>query len=152
MSAAQDERRPPSPPRSFRIQGGAGAPGRARDHLLEYLDPAGTSTRASDAVLIVSELVTNSVVHADVDARQTLSLELATCDHHLRITVTDAGSGLQPRLLPAHPERAGGVGLRMVDQLAVSWGVDRDPAGLTRVWCELPLDDASTQVSDGLRT
>jgi hypothetical protein len=90
-------------------------------------------------------------VHADVDARQTLPLELATCDHHLRVTVIDAGSGLAPRLLPVHPERAGGVGLRMVDQLSVSWGVDRDPAGLTRVWCELPLDDASTQASDGLR-
>ncbi|HET6864439.1 MAG TPA: ATP-binding protein [Solirubrobacteraceae bacterium] len=151
MSAARNERRPPSPPRSFRIQGGAGAPGRARDHLLEYLDPAGTSTRASDALLIVSELVTNSVVHADVDAGQALSLELATRDHQLRIAVSDTGSGLQPRLLPAHPERAGSVGLRMVDQLSVSWGVERDLAGLTRVWCELPLDEALTHVSDGVR-
>ena len=27
----------------------------------------------------------------------------------------------------------------LVDQLAQAWGVDRDGAGHTRVWCELPL-------------
>jgi anti-sigma regulatory factor (Ser/Thr protein kinase) len=85
--------------------------------------------------------VTNSVLHANIDARQALSLELTRSEHRLRITVTDTGSALQPRVLPADPDRPGGVGLRMVDQLAVAWGVDRDPAGSTRVWCELPLDD-----------
>lgn len=143
MSASRDERPSPSASRSFRIQGGAGAPARAREHLLGYLDRADTSTRASDAVLVVSELVTNSVLHADVDARQALSLELTRSDHHLRIAVTDTGSALGPRLLPADPDRPGGLGLRMVDQLSVAWGVDREPAGVTRVWCELPLDDAA---------
>jgi anti-sigma regulatory factor (Ser/Thr protein kinase) len=98
--------------------------------------------RASDAVLIVSELVTNSVLHANIDAQQTLSLELTTLGDHLRIAVTDTGSALHPRLLPPHPDRPGGAGLRMVDELSVAWGIERDPAGLTRVWCELPLDDA----------
>ena len=82
------------------------------------------------------------MLHANIDARQTLALELTTSGDHLRIAVTDTGSALQPRLLPRQPDRPGGMGLRMVDQLAVAWGVERDPAGVTRVWCELPLDGA----------
>jgi hypothetical protein len=54
-------RRPAS---SILIAGGRAAPARARGHLLAQLDPGVSSSRASDAALIVSELVTNSVVHA----------------------------------------------------------------------------------------
>lgn len=93
---------------------------------------------ASDAALIVSELVTNSVIHANVDSDQTLFLELTSVDDHLHIAVIDTGSTLRPQLLPPDAERRGGLGLRLVDQLCSGWGVERDAAGATRVWCDLP--------------
>jgi anti-sigma regulatory factor (Ser/Thr protein kinase) len=108
--------------------------------VLSHLDPEATHVHASDAALIVSELVTNSVLHADIDTHQTLSLELTTLNDHLRIAVIDPGSPLLPRLLPLDPARPGGLGLRLVDQLSSAWGVERDADGTTRVWCDLPLD------------
>jgi anti-sigma regulatory factor (Ser/Thr protein kinase) len=93
---------------------------------------------ASDAALIVSELVTNSVQHANVGVHQSLTLELAWLDDRIRIAVSDPGSELEPRLLPADPTRLGGLGLRLVDQVALAWGVVWTEDA-TRVWCELPL-------------
>lgn len=125
--------------RSFQIQGGEAAPRRARNHVLTHLGSRATSVEASDAALLVSELVTNSVLHAQIGADQTLSLELTTLENHLRIEVVDAGSTLRPRLLPPNLERPGGLGLRLVDRLSSTWGVQREASGATRVWCDLPL-------------
>lgn len=98
--------------------------------------PRGT---ASDVALVVSELVTNSVVHANVGPRRTLTVELAMIDDRLRISVIDPGSRLEPRILQPDHERVGGVGLLLVDALSEAWGVARDGTGRTRVWCEVLL-------------
>jgi anti-sigma regulatory factor (Ser/Thr protein kinase) len=129
---------------SISIPGGDAAPDRARRHTLAQLDGGVSDLRASDAAVIVSELVTNSVVHANVGRHQDLLLELTRVDNYLRIAVTDPGSELEPRLLPADPARAGGFGLRLVDHLSSAWGVTRDAAGTTRVWCDLRLDGGPT--------
>lgn len=139
MSVSPLEPSPAAAPGSFRIQGGHGAPGRARDRVLSHLDLV-DGTGAGDVILIVSELVTNSVRHANVDTDQTLSLELTRFDGHLRIAVTDSGSPLQPRLLRSDSPRPGGLGLRLVEQLSSAWRVERDAAGTTRVWCDVPVD------------
>jgi hypothetical protein len=86
--------------------------------------------------------VTNSVLHAGVGVRQTLFLELTTFAEHLRIAVINAGSELEPRILPPDPAAPGGFGLRLVDELSSAWGVARDTAGMTRVWCDLRKDCA----------
>jgi anti-sigma regulatory factor (Ser/Thr protein kinase) len=124
----------------IQIPGGGDAPGRARGHVLNSLQGRIPSAAAWDAALVVSELVTNSVLHAQVDQEQVLTLELATLSDRIRLSVTDAGSALEPRLLPADRATPGGFGLRLVNDLSCDWGVERDPCGRTRVWCELPLD------------
>lgn len=101
--------------------------------------------RASDAALVASELVTNSVIHADVGIHETILLELTTLGDHLRIAVTDPGCELEPRLLPVDQAAISGFGLRLVDELASAWGIAHDSAGATRVWCDLPLDGALRQ-------
>jgi anti-sigma regulatory factor (Ser/Thr protein kinase) len=111
------------------------------------LDSRNCRVRAADAVLIVSELVTNSVVHADVGMNQAVFLELIPLPESLRIAVTDPGSHLEPRLRPVDPATPGGLGLRLVDQLSSAWGVERDPAGATRVWCDLPHRNANDPLS-----
>ena len=124
---------------SICIRGGEAAPTRARRHLRALLDASVPREREADAALIVSELVTNSVLHADVGSDQTLLLELTTSGDRLLIAVTDPGSELKPQLLPPDATRTGGFGLRLVDDMCAAWGVARDAGGRTRVWCELPL-------------
>lgn len=124
---------------SMRIGGGVGAPGQARRSVLSQLDGHVAPTMASDVALVVSELVTNSVVHANVGPRRTLTVELMLLDDRVRISVIDPGSRLEPRILPLDHERVGGMGLFLVNQLSEDWGVARDGIGGTRVWCDILL-------------
>lgn len=133
----------PDAARVIRIRGGQSAPERARRHVLARLDGDLSALRVSDAVLVVSELVTNSVTHAKVTSEGQLSLELTRTVDHLRIAVIDPGSKLEPHLTPLEPARRGGFGLRLVAELSSAWGVIRDASGSTRVWCELPLLDGA---------
>ncbi len=124
----------------MRIRGGTTAPRRARRSVLLELEGQLADTRASDAALIVSELVTNSVLHANVGAHQTLTIELMRLEDALRITVIDPGSRLEPRLRRPDHQTPGGFGLFLVDELSSAWGFARDDIGGTRVWCDLPLE------------
>ena len=126
---------------SIRIAGGHTAPTRARRWVGSQLEGQIPAATASDAALLVSELVTNSVVHANVGARRSLSVELTTLDDRVRIAVTDPGSHLRPCMLPSDPETPGGLGLLVVDELCETWGAWQD-LGFTRVWCELLLDQS----------
>ncbi len=103
-------------------------------------------TEAEDLALVISELVTNSVLHADVGPDENVTVECASLPGRLRIAVTDSGSHLEPHLRSAVHLGTGGYGLHLVEALASDWGVVRDDAGATSVWCELPLD-----LTDGAR-
>lgn len=85
-----------------------------------------------DAVLIVTELVTNAVTHAGSDCR----LRLAAGAHALRIEVTDSGAGT-PDPLPPSATRNHGRGLHMIDAVAAAWGVEPVAAGGKVVWAEI---------------
>jgi anti-sigma regulatory factor (Ser/Thr protein kinase) len=126
--------------RTLWIRGGGDAPGRARLGALSQLDGEGWNAPRSDVAVIVSELVTNSVVHANVGTDRALCLQLTPLGGRLRIAVTDPGSELEPGLLPPDPARPGGFGLRLVDEISSAWGVVRGASGTTRVWCDVPLE------------
>jgi len=127
------------PPQAISIHGGTRAPGEARSYVLEQLGGWLSDTAASDAALLVSELVTNSVLHAAMGPTELVLLELMVREQVLRIAVTDQGTNLEPRLLPIDPAAPGGFGLRLVDQMSSTWGVVRGGDGTTCVWCELPI-------------
>ena len=115
----------------LRLSGGPTAPARART-ALGSLDRNFADLR-DDVHLLVSELVSNSVIHAEAD-----HVELrATADPGgVRIEVSDPGPGFDDR---ARREPSltgqGGFGLFLVDKVANRWGVKRNrPA---RVWFEI---------------
>src|SRR5689334_15399972 len=108
------------------ITGGNDAPTRARRWVRSQLEGHVPASSVADAELLVSELVTNSVVHANVGAGRALSVDVTTLDERLRIAVSDPGSRLRPRMLPADPQTPGGLGLLLVDELCQSWGVWQD--------------------------
>jgi anti-sigma regulatory factor (Ser/Thr protein kinase) len=108
------------------------APRRARAFLRDARCPNHDSAVFEDAVLLVSELVTNAVRHATPP----ITLEVA-CEapDGLSIRVTD-GSALQPsgRALTSHEES--GRGIALVDVLSQDWGVEPAEAGKA-VWFRL---------------
>ena len=89
-----------------------------------------------NARLVVTELVTNSIVHGIREGKGWVDVTIERRPLCLRIEVADpASNGLRPVLRPVGPRSTSGWGLQLVDRLASEWGIDTD-AG-TRVWCEL---------------
>jgi two-component sensor histidine kinase len=94
---------------------------------------------ADDLGVVISELVTNSVVHAEVGPGRYLRITVGVLEDRLLVSVSDRGSLTVPRLSVTRDEEPERLGLRLVDRLARSWGVARDGIGRTQVWCELAL-------------
>jgi anti-sigma regulatory factor (Ser/Thr protein kinase) len=91
----------------------------------------------ANAVLLVSELVTNAVLHT-LSVRILCGVKRLT-DECLRLEVHDrdsSGRGL-PRCTPG-PDDEGGRGLLLVQEIADSWGVDLSTlTGGNAVWATL---------------
>ncbi|MFP3990575.1 ATP-binding protein [Streptomyces sp. E11-3] len=93
------------------------------------------------AALVVSELVTNAVVHT---ASRLIVCELwDDATHTVRIVVRDEGPG--PGVPAPHPARDGhedhGRGLLLVDAVSSAWGTTEAGPGLGLVvWAELPRE------------
>lgn len=89
----------------------------------------------NDVRLLVSELVTNSVRHSNIHARDIVRMDVQVSETALRVEVADAGEGFEPMPRDLDRSRPGGWGLYLVDQLSDRWGVVRDR--FTRVWFEV---------------
>lgn len=109
------------------------APHEARRGL-EALRPSLDDTLVDEAVLLVSEIVTNAVRHANLDAKDSIEVRARGSEALLRVDVIDPGPGFDRDRLPT-PDGHGGWGIWLVDRLATRWGVDRNDR--TRVWFEL---------------
>jgi serine/threonine-protein kinase RsbW len=109
------------------------APSAARAAVVDGLGGRVADDVLSDARLLVSELVTNSVRHAGLAADGVVHVGAKVTDGMLRLEVHDAGTG--GTVAPRTPNREGGFGLHLVEALAHRWGVTRE--GFTRVWIEL---------------
>jgi serine/threonine-protein kinase RsbW len=91
--------------------------------------------RARDVRLLVSELVTNAVRHANLAHGDMILLVIDLADSTLRVEVHDPGGGFVPTAPAPDPARPSGWGLYLVAELADRWGVDSDDR--TLVWFEL---------------
>ncbi|WP_112470138.1 SpoIIE family protein phosphatase [Streptomyces triticisoli] len=102
---------------------------------------------AEDAVIVVSELVTNAVVHAGTDVELTCRLEPETgacvievCDHHPSRTPRDHGGEA------AYEPAEYGRGLRLVEALSEAWGITYR-TGAKTVWARLPAEGSTVDES-----
>ncbi|MFB6960510.1 SpoIIE family protein phosphatase [Streptomyces sp. NPDC056309] len=100
---------------------------------------------AEDALIVVSELVTNAVVHAGTDIELTCWLEPETgacvvevCDHHPSRAPREHSPGT-PHETPEY-----GRGLRLVATLCEAWGVTYR-TGTKTVWARLPAEAGPAQ-------
>ncbi|SBT88292.1 Serine phosphatase RsbU, regulator of sigma subunit [Streptomyces sp. DI166] len=100
-----------------------------------------TPRLVEDAILVVSELVTNAVVHAGTDIELVCRAEEAT--GAIVVEVSDRHPGRAPRdgaAEPAHDTPEYGRGLNLVARLAESWGVTYR-TGVKTVWARLPAEE-----------
>lgn len=108
---------------------------RARSVLAEWKLSACV---VDDALLVISELLTNAIVHALPPAALRLSWTKADRAGALRIEVTDAGpataAGPGPATAADPDEHGRGIGI--VNALSARRGVRVHPGGVTR-WAEL---------------
>ena len=114
--------------------------GAARRTVKRALTDAGLDVMLDDALLLVTELVTNAVVHAGTD----IELHIEVGPGSARVEVVDHSAGSLP-VLQGDPEapREGGRGIYLLDVLAREWGT-RHFAGGKSVWFALGLVDRST--------
>jgi anti-sigma regulatory factor (Ser/Thr protein kinase) len=96
------------------------------------LQPVSADCRG-DVALVVSELVTNAVLHA----RGPIEFEVTVDDDVIELRVSDHTPEL-PKITFANGDQVGGAGLRIVDRLARYWGVEQSDDGKV-VWCQLSL-------------
>jgi anti-sigma regulatory factor (Ser/Thr protein kinase) len=90
--------------------------------------------------LVVSELVTNSVLHAGLTAEDSVDLHVNNGGPQVRVAVHDRGPGFTPPAPNADPLNAGGQGLVITAALSDSWGVHCDEHGCT-VWCDIASEN-----------
>jgi anti-sigma regulatory factor (Ser/Thr protein kinase) len=108
---------------------------RARD-ALETLRPQLGDQRLEDLRLVVSELVTNSVRHANLDAGDRIVLRVEAHRDVIRVEIHDRGPGFEAVAAPASMYQESGWGLYLISQIAARWGVSTDADGTT-VWLEI---------------
>ena len=112
-----------------------GAPKFARDALRGLPEVAQI---LDDALVVVSELVTNAVIHSGCVPHETITLHATITGSRIRISVLDPGHTAQPpKPSEQPPVSGGGLGLRIVGALADHWGAEKTDR--RRVWAELTI-------------
>jgi len=107
-----------------------------------------------DAMLVASELVTNALRHSMCAEQDHLVVTVDEEADHVRICVRDPGTSGGTARIIAENDRFGGLGLRVVEQLATHWGSNHGPDGY-EVWAQLPLvagDELESPASAGAAT
>ncbi|MFJ2131239.1 ATP-binding protein [Streptomyces sp. NPDC087228] len=103
-----------------------------RGALREFLRYRWRTEPAEVAELLLSELVTNALIHTRHGAVVTVSVAPAK----LRVEVRDFASGMPPSCVPDADDGTHGRGLFLVRSLADAWGIGTHPLGKV-VWFEL---------------
>src|SRR5687768_3904936 len=108
----------------------------ARRATRKFLHGRVDTSVCDEAVLLVSELVTNAVMHA----RTALTLRLRAEAGQLRVEVDDHDERL-PVLSESNHESERGRGLHLLESVASRWGVTPRAGGKT-VWFEVDLSSS----------
>ena len=98
---------------------------------------AGLGLRYDDLRLLVSEVLTNAVLHGE---GETMRLKATLTETGCLVEVIDEGEGFEPpKPAPSMPDSTpGGRGLALLDRVASGWGVYE--GGSTHVWFQVPYE------------
>jgi two-component sensor histidine kinase len=115
----------------YKIESHPEGPAQARQIIADELATLVPPPLLDDLKLMVSELVTNGIVHGSTDTDEPVMLDLLV-NGDIRCRVLDHGEGFA-----SHPrsDSSGGWGLQVVEQLSDRWGLQCSPQR-TEVWFE----------------
>ncbi|MEU1125087.1 SpoIIE family protein phosphatase [Streptomyces sp. NPDC005899] len=107
----------------------------ARQQLRELLHDWADAEQVDSAVLMVSEMATNVLVHTDGDALLVAEVSGERGERRLRVEVADTSDELPHKRRPGEMASSG-RGLMLMEMLADAWGVDPQGEGKC-IWFEL---------------
>lgn len=105
----------------------------ARDFVSQHLEAHYLSQWVEDMRLVVSELATNAVAHAQTP----FSVTLSSADGSLLLVIHD-GSAAAPIRSAPDVTQVTGRGLMIVEALSHKWGTSTDGQGFKSVWASFP--------------
>ena len=109
------------------------APRRARRETIQFLDRNGVHERIDDVLLVISELITNSILHAR--SAPELVVRTVADPPSVVVEVRDPSPVLPVEREPDLGVR-GGRGIRLVSAIADKWGVEVRGAGGKTIWAQ----------------
>lgn len=113
----------------------------ARRFVSSVLAEWGLRAAYDAAEVLVSEVVTNAVLHA----RTPFAVTVTRSADAVRVSVSD-GSPAVPQQRMYGPDSTTGRGMRLVNSLALRWGVEADGSGGKVVWFEVSSSGDAGQV------
>lgn len=117
----------------------------ARHAFADEMAAAGVFGDArDDAMLVLSELVSNAVRHAAPLPSGEITVRWELADDTLHIEITDGGAGTRPRADVAALSSLSGRGLDIVRTVSRQWGVT-EGEGVVTVWADVPRDPTGTE-------
>jgi anti-sigma regulatory factor (Ser/Thr protein kinase) len=112
--------------------------GAARHAVADELRAQGVGAAAlEDTVLVVSELVSNSIRHAQPLPSGDICVRWSLDPEHVHVEIVDGGGETRPQAGAVTSSAMGGRGLDIVRSIASRWGVDEGDSTVT-VWADLP--------------
>jgi serine/threonine-protein kinase RsbW len=111
----------------------------ARSEITRGLSQRITLGLLEDVRLLLTELITNALRHADMTSEDEIGVRAELSEGTVRIEVSDPGRDGPVVMHPPSP-RGGGYGLFLVERLTDQWGVEHHDG--TMVWAELSAGSA----------
>ncbi|MFC4588306.1 ATP-binding protein [Sphaerisporangium corydalis] len=99
-----------------------------------------------DVTLLVSELVTNALIHSNSRNGGRITLAIADCHDRIHVDVVDAGGENIPQVCEDIMFAEGGRGLMLVKLMSCAWNVYEDSAGRT-VWFQVKYTREDSDLS-----
>lgn len=112
----------------------------ARAFVRRHLVAHGLAYLSDDVELVVSELTTNAMVHAQT----ALTVSLHVFEDTLLLEVEDDAGAWPARAVAADVLDTHGRGLTIVDLVSRDWGTDALPDGGKSVWAEFTLPEPAS--------
>jgi anti-sigma regulatory factor (Ser/Thr protein kinase) len=116
----------------YKIDARPEAPAQARRIIAEELSSRLPAGMVTEIQLMVSELVTNGLVHGGREANAPVMLDVCV-NGEVQCRVSDQGAKFAARLNRTPSVQLGGWGLRVVEELSDRWGMQCSPQR-TEVW------------------
>ena len=120
----------------------------ARHAFADQMDAVGVPDGArDDAMLVLSELVSNAVKHAAPLPSGEIAVRWEVQADLLHIEITDGGATTRPHASAVALSSLGGRGLEIVRTVSSQWGVTEAPESVT-VWAEVPRTPGGRSVAE----